>query len=73
MESAIIKSPRNGIARRFIALTVLLLAVTLFAAAATLHWFLELFTHFTPHYAFFALLLALGLALSRAWRWVALA
>lgn len=54
-------------------LTVLLLVASLLAAASALHWFLELFSHFTPHYAFIALLLVLALTLARAWRWVVLA
>ena len=64
---------RKGAARRFIALTVLLFAATVCAALATWHWFLELFSHFTPQYFVFALLLAAGLLLLRAWRWAALA
>jgi vancomycin resistance protein VanJ len=64
---------QQKIARRFIALTVLLTIATLLAALASLHWFLELFTHFTPWYAVGALMFALTLALLRAWRWAALA
>lgn len=64
---------RQGIARRFIALTLLLLVATVFAALAAHLWFAELFSHFTPHYSVFALLLLIGLALLRAWRWAALA
>ena len=64
---------RQGIARRFIVLTLLLLAATVFSALATLHWFAELFSHFAPHYAVFALFFLLAFALLRAWRWALLA
>ena len=64
---------RQGIARRFVMLVVLLLIATTFSALATLHWFAELFSHFQPHYFVFALFCLLGLTLLRAWRWVALA
>lgn len=64
---------QQRIAKRFIALTVLLLIATAFAALATLHWFAELFSHFTPHLCIFALLCLLGLAALRTWRWAALA
>ena len=64
---------RQGVAKRFIVLTVLLLIATVFSALATLHWFAELFSHFTPHYAVFALFGLLGLVLLRQWRWAALA
>jgi endonuclease/exonuclease/phosphatase (EEP) superfamily protein YafD len=59
--------------RRFAVLTVLLALATLLAAGAAWHWFAELFTHFTPHYAVFALLFTAAFALLRAWRWAALA
>jgi len=64
---------QQKIAKRFIAFTVLLLIATLLAALASVHWFLELFGHFTPHYALAAVLFAATLALLRAWRWAALA
>jgi endonuclease/exonuclease/phosphatase (EEP) superfamily protein YafD len=64
---------RKGVVRRFNVLTVLLLAATVFSAAAPLHWFLELFSHFAPHYTVFALLCLLAFALLRSWRWAALA
>ncbi len=64
---------QQRIAKRLIALTVLLLIATAVAALATLHWFAELFTHFTPHLCVFALLCLLGLAVLRFWRWAALA
>lgn len=61
------------IARRFIALTVLVLIATLLAALATQFWLCELATHFTPFYALVAALCALGLALARAGRWCVVA
>ena len=64
---------KQGIAKRFRTLTVLLLVATVFAALASHHWFAELFSHFAPHYSVFALLCLLGLALLRAWRWAAVA
>lgn len=64
---------KQGIAKRFRILTVLLLVATVFAALASHHWFAELFSHFTPHYSVFALLCLLGLALLRVWRWAAVA
>jgi len=64
---------RQGIRKRFVALTILLLIATTCVALAPYHWFAELFSHFTPHYAVFALLCLLGLLLVRAWRWAALA
>ncbi len=64
---------RQGVAKRFVALIVLLLMATVFAALATQHWFLELFSHFTPHYCVFALLGLIGFTLLRAWRWATLA
>lgn len=64
---------RQGVARRFIILTLLLLAATVFAALATLHWFAELFSHFAPHCAVFSLFFLLAFALLRAWRWALLA
>ena len=67
------KTFQQGVRRRFVVLTVLLLIATIFAASATLHWFAELFSHFTPHYALFAMFCLLGLALLRQWRWAALA
>ena len=64
---------KQGIAKRFRILTVLLLVATVFAALGSHHWFAELFSHFTPHYSVFALLCLLGLALLRVWRWAAVA
>lgn len=64
---------RQGVARRFNVLTVLLLAATVFSALATQYWFLELFSHFAPHYAVFSLLCLLAFLLLRSWRWAALA
>jgi endonuclease/exonuclease/phosphatase (EEP) superfamily protein YafD len=64
---------QQRIAKRFIALTVLLAIATTFAALATFHWFLELFSHFAPHYFVLALFCLLGFVLLRAWRWAALA
>ncbi|MEQ1775878.1 MAG: endonuclease/exonuclease/phosphatase family protein [Burkholderiales bacterium] len=66
-------SIQQKIAKRFIALTVLLIIATIFAVLAKLHWFLELFSHFTPHYFVLSLFCLLGLVLLRAWRWAALA
>ncbi len=67
-------SIREGIGRRFKVLTLLLLSATTCTALATQHWFFELFSHFKPHYALFALLSATGLLLAaREWRWSALA
>lgn len=57
------------IARRFIALTVLLAITTVLSALSKLHWFPELFSHFTPWYAAGALLMMSMLLLLRAWRW----
>ena len=62
---------RQGLAKRFAILTVLFLVATVFAALAAQHWFLELFSHFTPHYFVFALFCMLGLVLLRMWRWAA--
>jgi endonuclease/exonuclease/phosphatase (EEP) superfamily protein YafD len=67
------RSLPQKIALRFIALTVLLAVATVFAALSTLHWLLELFSHFTPWYLAGALLFAFMLLLLRAWRWAALA
>ncbi len=64
---------KQRIAKRFIALTLLVALVTGCAALASLHWFAELFSHFRPHYTVFALLCVLGLAALRVWRWAALA
>ena len=61
------------IARRFIALTVLLTIATTFSALSSLHWFPELFSHFTPWYAAGALLFTIMLLLLRAWRWALVA
>jgi hypothetical protein len=60
---------KRKIAKRFIALTILLALTTVFAVLGALHWFLELFTHFTPHYAAAGLLFAAALALLGTWRW----
>jgi endonuclease/exonuclease/phosphatase (EEP) superfamily protein YafD len=64
---------QQKVAKRYIALAVLLLIATLFSALATQHWLLELFSHFRPHYTMFALFCLVGLALLRAWRWAVLA
>jgi endonuclease/exonuclease/phosphatase (EEP) superfamily protein YafD len=64
---------KEKVVRRLVALTVLLAGVTLLALCAPLYWLLELFTHFVPWYAGFALLLAAGLAAARNWRWAAVA
>ena len=64
---------RLRIGQRFKALTALLLVATGCSALATQHWFLELFSHFTPHYAIFAVLCGIGLLLTREWRWASLA
>lgn len=61
------------VARRFIVLTVLLAVATILAMLAPLHWFAELFTHFTPHYCALALLFTGVFGLLRAWRWAAFA
>ncbi len=61
------------IPKRFMILTVLLLVATVFSAMGTLHWTLELFTHFKPYYALACLLCALALLLLQAWRWMAVA
>lgn len=58
------------IIKRFIVLLILLLTATLFAELATQHWIFELFTHFKPHYAVAALLIAVPLALLGGWRWM---
>src|SRR5205085_3780599 len=49
---------KRWFASRLTALLVLIALAGACAAAATLHWFLELFSHFTPHGAAAALLLA---------------
>ncbi len=67
------ESISRQIGKRLTMLTVLLLIASAFAALATQYWFLELFTHFTPHYGVFAVFCLIGLALLRAWRWAALA
>jgi endonuclease/exonuclease/phosphatase (EEP) superfamily protein YafD len=64
---------RQGITRRLSMLTVMLLIATLCAALATQWWFFELFSHFAPHYAVFALICLAGLALTHAWHWAAVA
>ena len=65
-------SPRKrNVVKRLVLLIVLLAAATLCALCADLFWFFELFTHFVPWYAGFALLLAIGFAFARCWRWVA--
>lgn len=70
--SARASSPRKkNVVKRLVILTVLLGAATLFALCANFFWFFELFTHFVPWYAGFALLLAIGFAFARRWRWVA--
>lgn len=47
---------------------MLLTIATLLSAAATLHWFVELFSHFAPHYATAGVIFALAFALLRQWR-----
>lgn len=64
---------QQRITKRFVMLSVLLLVVTLFAAAAPLAWWLELFSHFTLFYTIGALLCTVALALLGAWRWMLLA
>lgn len=64
---------QQRIARRFAALTVLLLIATLLATLAMQCWLCELFAHFTPFYLPIAALCVLGLALARHWRWCAAA
>ena len=64
---------RHGVTRRLAMLTGLLLTATLCAALATQWWFFELFSHFAPHYCVFAFLCFMGLAITRAWRWAAVA
>ncbi len=66
-------SYQHRIAKRFGILTILLLGATLCAAAAAHFWVFELFSHFMPYYAVAALLVALGLGLLGAWRWMMLA
>ena len=61
------------IVKRFAILTTLLLIATVSAALSAQFWFLELFSHFTPHYVIAALLCTLALAMLGAWRWTALA
>ena len=63
-----IASYQVRIARRIAVLTALLLIVTVLSALASQHWLFELFSHFTPYYAVFALLCALTLGLMGAWR-----
>lgn len=60
---------RAWFARRLALLLVLIAAATSCAAAASLHWFLELFSHFTPHGAAAALGLALAFFALKAPRW----
>lgn len=67
------KNFQYHLAKRIIALTMLVLIATALSAMATAHWFAELFSHFTPYYAVFALFCVLGLALLRSWRWTAVA
>jgi endonuclease/exonuclease/phosphatase (EEP) superfamily protein YafD len=67
------QSDQTRIAKRFSLLAVLLLGATVFSMLATKYWLFELFSHFTPHYAVAALLVALALALLGAWRWMAFA
>jgi len=67
------KNFQNLITKRIIALTILVLIATTMCELATLHWFAELFSHFTPYYAVFTLFCVLGLALLRSWRWTAVA
>jgi endonuclease/exonuclease/phosphatase (EEP) superfamily protein YafD len=57
------------LAVRFKSLTALFGIATLCATLATQHWFLELFSHFAPHYFVFALFCTLGLVWLRIWRW----
>jgi endonuclease/exonuclease/phosphatase (EEP) superfamily protein YafD len=64
---------QQKVAKRFVALTILLLIANVLAAMGTLHWFVELFSHFTPQYLVFALCSLVGFVLLRAWRWAALA
>lgn len=64
---------QQKVAKRFVALTVLLLIANIFAAMGTLHWFFELFSHFTPQFLVFALCGLIGFILLRTWRWAALA
>src|SRR5688572_24179736 len=49
---------KQWIARRLPSLLILTAAATVCAALSTLHWFLELFSHFTPYYVVAALALA---------------
>lgn len=67
------KNFQHHLAKRIIALTMLVLIATALSAMATAHWFAELFSHFTPYYAVFALFCVLGLALLRSWRWTVVA
>jgi endonuclease/exonuclease/phosphatase (EEP) superfamily protein YafD len=64
---------QQKVAKRLMALTLLLLAATVFSALTAQHWFLELFSHFTPHYFVLAFLCLPAFAVLRAWRWAALA
>jgi endonuclease/exonuclease/phosphatase (EEP) superfamily protein YafD len=59
------------LARRLRFALVLLAGASVCAAAASLHWFLELFSHFTPHYALGALALAAVFLFLKAPRWAA--
>ena len=67
------KNFQHHLAQRIIALTILVLIATALSALATMHWLAELFSHFTPYCAVFALFCVLGLALLRSWRWAAMA
>jgi endonuclease/exonuclease/phosphatase (EEP) superfamily protein YafD len=67
------KNFKHHLAKRIIALTILVLIATTLSELAMLHWFAELFSHFKPHYTVFALFCVLGLALLRSWRWAAVA
>lgn len=62
---------RRAAGRRLVALAVTLLAAQATALLAGEHWVAELFSHFVPHYAVAAALLAGALAWARRPRWAA--
>jgi endonuclease/exonuclease/phosphatase (EEP) superfamily protein YafD len=67
------KNFQHHLAKRIITLIIFVLVATILSTLSTVHWFAELFSHFTPYYAVFALFCAFGLALLHSWRWAAVA
>jgi endonuclease/exonuclease/phosphatase (EEP) superfamily protein YafD len=64
---------QHHLTKRIVTLTMLVLIATILSALSTVYWFAELFSHFIPYYAVFALFCTFGLALLHSWRWTAVA